>query len=189
MAPLVLEKTGSLLCICLLTIIEFYNVLFAGSLGDNKKKEPQNIIFLHGFLSSSSFWTETVFPNLSETTEQNYRLFAVDLLGFGRSPKPRDCFYTLKDHVEAIENSLISTYQLNSFHIVAHSMGCVIALALAAKYSKTVKSVVLIAPVSILPKPFFFLSLFFWILFIVLIVLMLFFSWILAILLFWRREC
>ncbi|XP_027156708.1 probable lysophospholipase BODYGUARD 4 [Coffea eugenioides] len=113
---------------------------------DSKEREAENVIFLHGFLSSSSFWTETVFPNLSESAKQNCRLFAVDLLGFGRSPKPRDCFYTLKDHLEMIEYSVIGPYQLNSFHLVAHSMGCIIALALAAKHSKSVKSITLIAP-------------------------------------------
>lgn len=121
----------------------------AAILEDCRKNETENIVFLHGFLSSSSLWTETVFPNLSETSEHNsYRVFAVDLLGFGRSPKPRNCFYTLKDHLEMIEKCLIEQYQLNSFHIVAHSMGCVIGLALAAKYSTSVKSIVLIAPVS-----------------------------------------
>ncbi|XP_022719649.1 probable lysophospholipase BODYGUARD 4 [Durio zibethinus] len=85
------------------------------------------MIFLHGFLSSSSFWTETVFKNLSgPVKDQYYRLFAVDLLGFGRSPKPSEF--------------------LNSFHLVAHSMGCIIAVALAAKYSKFLKSVTLVAP-------------------------------------------
>ncbi|KAI4301004.1 hypothetical protein L6164_034322 [Bauhinia variegata] len=108
---------------------------------ENCKGEPsENVIFLHGFLSSSSFWTETVFPNLSA------RLIAVDLLGFGRSPKPRDCSYTLKDHVEMIEKSVIRQLQLSSFHLVAHSMGCIIALALAAKYPKCVKSITLVAP-------------------------------------------
>ncbi|KAL3629773.1 hypothetical protein CASFOL_026995 [Castilleja foliolosa] len=106
----------------------------------------QNVIFIHGFLSSSSLWKENVFPNLSEHSNKNYKLFAVDLLGFGRSPKPRDCLYTLRDHVEMIEKSVIHPFQNKSFHLVAHSMGCVIALALAAKYSKSVKSVTLIAP-------------------------------------------
>ncbi|KAL3629772.1 hypothetical protein CASFOL_026994 [Castilleja foliolosa] len=106
----------------------------------------QNVIFIHGFLSSSSLWKETVFPNLSEHSNQNYNLFAVDLLGFGRSPKPSDCFYTLRDHVEMIEKSVIHPFQIKSFHLVAHSMGCVIALALAAKYSESVKSITLIAP-------------------------------------------
>ncbi|KAI3446619.1 hypothetical protein Pfo_003284 [Paulownia fortunei] len=115
---------------------------------ENKSVETtvQNVIFIHGFLSSSSLWKETVFPNLSEDAQQNYRLFAVDLLGFGSSPKPRNCFYTLRDHLEMIEKSVILPFQVNSFHLVAHSMGCVIALALAAKYSESVKSITLIAP-------------------------------------------
>ncbi|KZV43071.1 hypothetical protein F511_04463 [Dorcoceras hygrometricum] len=45
-----------------------------------------------------------------------------------------------------IEASVIRQFRLGSFHIVAHSMGCVIALALAAKNSKSVKSISLIAP-------------------------------------------
>ncbi|KAK8651050.1 hypothetical protein V6N13_140666 [Hibiscus sabdariffa] len=106
----------------------------------------ENVIFLHGFLSSSSFWTETVFSYLSESCKGHYRLFAVDLLGFGRSPKPNDSMYTLLDHVEMIDKSVVSPFQLNSFHLVAHSMGCIIALALAAKYPNFVKSVTLVAP-------------------------------------------
>ncbi|XP_030527758.1 probable lysophospholipase BODYGUARD 4 isoform X2 [Rhodamnia argentea] len=110
------------------------------------QKAPENVIFVHGFLSSSSLWTESVFPNLSESARANYRLFAVDLLGFGRSPKPRDCAYTLKDHLGMIERSVIIPYRLNSFHLVAHSMGCIIALALAAEYTESVASITLIAP-------------------------------------------
>lgn len=110
----------------------------------------ENVIFLHGFMSSSSFWTQTVFPNFSENVYQKYRLIAIDLLGFGKSPKPRDCLYTLKDHVEMIEKSVIQPLELGTFHLVAHSMGCLIALALAAKYSNCVKSITLVAPVSTL---------------------------------------
>ncbi|XP_022743819.1 probable lysophospholipase BODYGUARD 4 [Durio zibethinus] len=107
----------------------------------------ENVIFIHGILSSSSFWTKTLFPQLSESKKSNgYNMFAFDLLGCGKSPKPRDNLYTLNDHVEWIEKSVISRFQLNSFHLVAHSMGCIIALALAAKHSKSVKSVTLVAP-------------------------------------------
>lgn len=79
--------------------------------------------------------------------KDSYRLFAVDLLGFGRSPKPRDTLYTLRDHLNMIEKSVICPFDLKSFHLVAHSMGCIIALAVAAKYAKFVKSVTLVAPV------------------------------------------
>uniref|UniRef100_A0A803MXX8 AB hydrolase-1 domain-containing protein n=1 Tax=Chenopodium quinoa TaxID=63459 RepID=A0A803MXX8_CHEQI len=47
---------------------------------------------------------------------------------------------------ELIEKSVIFPYRLNSFHLVAHSMGSIIALALAAKYPQHVKSITLIAP-------------------------------------------
>ncbi|XP_068664233.1 probable lysophospholipase BODYGUARD 4 [Aristolochia californica] len=114
--------------------------------GDSRRSSVGNVIFLHGFMSSSSFWTETVFPNLSEESKLHYRFISLDLLGFGKSPKPRDCLYRLKDHLEMIEKSAIQPYQLDSFHLVAHSMGCIIALALAAKYPRSVKSITLIAP-------------------------------------------
>ncbi|XP_021281968.1 probable lysophospholipase BODYGUARD 4 [Herrania umbratica] len=113
---------------------------------DSEGNPSEKVIFIHGILSSSSFWTKTVFPKLSESTNSKYSLFAVDLLGFGKSPKPRDCLYTMKDHVEWIEKSVISPFQFDSFHVVAHSMGCIIALALAAKHSKSVKSISLVAP-------------------------------------------
>ncbi|CAN4109394.1 unnamed protein product [Withania somnifera] len=98
-------------------------------LQDFKCKKAENVVFLHGFLSSSTFWIETIFPNLLKI-----------------SPKPNNCLYTIKDHVEMVESSVIHPFELNSFHIVAHSMGCVLALALAAKHCHLVRSITLIAP-------------------------------------------
>lgn len=105
------------------------------------------MLFIHGFISSSSFWTETVFPNFSEETRSRYRLIAVDLLGFGRSPKPADSLYTLREHVDMIERSVLERYKVQSFHIVAHSLGSILALALAVKYPGAVRSLTLLAPV------------------------------------------
>uniref|UniRef100_A0A7N0T9F9 AB hydrolase-1 domain-containing protein n=1 Tax=Kalanchoe fedtschenkoi TaxID=63787 RepID=A0A7N0T9F9_KALFE len=113
---------------------------------ERKPAEMENVIFLHGFLASSSFWTETIVPNFSHGVKANYRLFAVDLLGFGKSPKPRDCLYTLRDHLEMVKKSVVEAYALEVFHVVAHSMGCVVALALAAEFADSVKSVTLVAP-------------------------------------------
>ncbi|KAL1222740.1 putative lysophospholipase BODYGUARD 2 [Cardamine amara subsp. amara] len=112
---------------------------------DNKKARD-NVVFIHGFLSSSTFWTETLFPNFSDSTKSNYRLIAVDLLGYGRSPKPNDSLYTLREHLEMIEKSVISQFKLKTFHIVAHSLGCVLALALAVKHPGAIKSLTLLAP-------------------------------------------
>ena len=105
------------------------------------------VVFIHGFISSSGFWTETVLPHVSREARARRRLFAVDLLGFGRSPKPADSLYTLREHVEMIERSVIERYKVGPFHIVAHSLGSILALALAVKYPAAVKSITLVAPV------------------------------------------
>jgi hypothetical protein len=65
-------------------------------------RADNNVIFVHGFLSSSSFWADTVLPQLPETIRASYRLFAVDLLGFGKSPKPTNCLYTHADHIDML---------------------------------------------------------------------------------------
>lgn len=108
----------------------------------------EDVLFIHGFISSSAFWTETLYPNFSKSAKSKYRLLAVDLLGFGRSPKPTDSLYTLREHLDMIERSVIEPYNVKSFHIVAHSLGCILALALAVNYPDSVKSLTLLAPVS-----------------------------------------
>lgn len=111
-------------------------------------KPREDVLFIHGFISSSAFWTETLFPNFSDTAKSAYRLLAMDLLGFGRSPKPSDSLYTLREHLDMIEQSVLEPYKVKSFHIVAHSLGCILALALAVKHPGSVKSLTLLAPVS-----------------------------------------
>ncbi|KAI0520449.1 hypothetical protein KFK09_007924 [Dendrobium nobile] len=106
----------------------------------------EDVLFIHGFISSSAFWTETVFPNLSEVARSRYRFFAVDLLGFGRSPKPADSLYTLQEHVDMIERSVLKRHRVRSLHIVAHSLGSILALALAVKHPDAIKSLTLLAP-------------------------------------------
>ncbi|KAF8008123.1 hypothetical protein BT93_K1955 [Corymbia citriodora subsp. variegata] len=109
-------------------------------------KPREDVLFIHGFVSSSAFWTETLFPNFSSSAKSTYRLLAVDLLGFGRSPKPSDSLYTLREHLDMIEQSVLDPYKVKSFHIVAHSLGCILALALAVKRPASVKSLTLLAP-------------------------------------------
>ncbi|KAG4919681.1 hypothetical protein JHK84_056996 [Glycine max] len=117
--------------------------LFLKSQCPTTDEAGEDVVFIHGFISSSLFWSETVFPNLSKSC---YRLFAVDLLGFGRSPKPNSSLYTLREHLEMIERSVLEAHKVKSFHIVAHSLGCILALALAVKHPQSVKSLTLLAP-------------------------------------------
>lgn len=88
-----------------------------------------------------------MFPKFSAAAKSKYRFFAVDLLGFGKSPRPTDSLYTLREHVEMIEKSVLEAHKVKSFHIVAHSLGCILALAIAVRHRRSVKSVTLLAPV------------------------------------------
>ncbi|KAG6405424.1 hypothetical protein SASPL_133013 [Salvia splendens] len=117
-----------------------------------RENAGEDVIFIHGFISSSAFWSETLYPNFSKSAKSKYRLFAVDLLGFGRSPKPMDSLYTLREHLEMIQRSVLEPYNVKSFHIVAHSLGCILALALAVSHPSAVKSLTLLAPVPIFPN-------------------------------------
>jgi len=117
-----------------------------GGGGGGGAATEEDVLFIHGFVSSSGFWTETVLPHVSPSARSRRRLFAVDLLGFGRSPKPADSLYTLREHVEMIERSVIERHGVRSFHIVAHSLGSILALALAVKYPAAVRSLTLVAP-------------------------------------------
>ncbi|KAH0975130.1 hypothetical protein GBA52_017029 [Prunus armeniaca] len=120
--------------------------LYVRTEGPKDYKAQEDVLFIHGFISSSAFWTETLFPNFSSAAKSNFRLFAIDLLGFGRSPKPTDSMYTLREHLEMIERSVLEPNKVKSFHIVAHSLGCILALALAVKHPLSIKSLTLLAP-------------------------------------------
>lgn len=130
---------------------ESFRATRGGKLGDECSFNGQQgtaVIFIHGLFSSATFWFDTeIALNLSEDVKEQHRVLAPDLLGCGRSPRPVDGLYTLADHVEAIEKSVIQRYKLQSFHLVGHSMGSIIALALAARCPQRVRSISLIAPV------------------------------------------
>ncbi|KAK9122271.1 hypothetical protein Syun_019888 [Stephania yunnanensis] len=119
--------------------------LYVKTEGARGKAVEEDVLFVHGFLSSSVFWTETLFPNFSESTKSTHQLIAIDLLGFGRSPKPADSLYTLREHIDMIEE-VIQQHKLKSFHIVAHSLGCILSLAIAARHPEAIKSLTLISP-------------------------------------------
>jgi len=98
------------------------------------------VVLLHG-IASSSVTFQNVVPELA-----GHRVIAIDLLGFGESPMPDDCDYTLADHVEAIQLTIGSLRLHEPFTLVGHSMGSLIAARYAAQNSRQVSKVVLVSP-------------------------------------------
>jgi pimeloyl-ACP methyl ester carboxylesterase len=100
--------------------------------------QAQAITFLPGFTGSHRMWNRD-FHALST----RYTLIFLDLLGFGDSPKP-DIDYTIDDHLDAI-NTTLESLDIQTTHVVGHSIGCSLALASAHRFPDRVMKMVLLA--------------------------------------------
>lgn len=100
------------------------------------------VLLLHGLGASGLTWS-----SIESTLQDSSTVVTVDLRGFGRSIKPRDGHYQLRDHARAVL-SLIDTLELQNLAIVGNSLGggvaLLIALQLYAAGSDRLRSLVLI---------------------------------------------
>lgn len=95
------------------------------------------VTFVHGLGASARYW-HSVRRELPQISGR-----APDLLGFGDSPSPPDSPYDVPAHLDA----LLSVLPGPSL-VVAHSTGCLLATALAARRPDLVRGLVLLgAPV------------------------------------------
>ncbi|TFB55195.1 alpha/beta fold hydrolase [Cryobacterium tagatosivorans] len=99
------------------------------------------VILVHGIASSSE-----TFRNMVPLLVPRHRVIAVDILGFGQSPAPEDCEYTLEDHVASLEATIRSLKLDESFTLVGHSLGSLIGSRYAAKNRRRVSGLVLVGP-------------------------------------------
>jgi pimeloyl-ACP methyl ester carboxylesterase len=100
------------------------------------------IVLLHGFISSSGYWSKLI-PYLQN---DSYRIITIDLLGFGKAPKPSDINYDYKDQFDHINSALESLNITKPFVIIGHSMGALIADKYSIIYPKKVSSLILLNP-------------------------------------------
>ena len=103
--------------------------------------QGRTLVLLHGIESSATYWSNIV-PALAE----HRRVVTVDLLGFGKSPKPLNVAYSLDDQVAWLRRTLRAR-GIKSFDLAGHSLGALVAMAYAAAYPSDVKALTLIAPV------------------------------------------
>ena len=80
-----------------------------------------------------------------ELLKDRHHVIALDLLGFGRSPKPSILKYDRDDHINYILGTLDKIGIKTPITLVGHSMGALLALSLASKYPDRVSSLVLIS--------------------------------------------
>lgn len=104
------------------------------------------VVLLHGIASSS-----VTFDNVVPLIRDHHRVIAIDLLGFGESPKPVTSNYTLEEHVAALKRTLRSLRISGRATLVGHSLGALISARYAAQNSPSLSHLILVAPPAYLP--------------------------------------
>lgn len=99
------------------------------------------IVMLHGYLASAHYYKKLV-PQLSN----DYTVVRLDLLGHGRSPKPRHSQYDYAAQLDAIRYTLRKLDIEQPFAFVGHSMGTLLALRYTELYPDDVSRLVLFNP-------------------------------------------
>jgi pimeloyl-ACP methyl ester carboxylesterase len=98
------------------------------------------IVLLHGYMSSSHYF-HTIRRRLART----HMVITIDLLGFGRSPKP-DGRHSYEEHLATLHRTLQALHLDQPFVLIGHSAGALIAAKYAAIYSEEVARLQLFNP-------------------------------------------
>lgn len=124
------------------------------------EKVEQNLVIVHGYGAGLGFFYKN-FEGLSRAS--GWKLYALDLLGMGRSSRPPFKIHG-KDRQEKImeaENWFIDALEewrikrkIEKFTLLGHSMGGYMAVAYALKYPGHLNKLILASPVGIPEDPF-----------------------------------
>ena len=99
------------------------------------------IVLLHGIGSSAEMWRK-----IEAELDGDFGIVAIDLLGFGESPKPTRARYNVRQQARSVAYTLFHLRLTRRIIIVGHSMGSLIAIEITKRYPLLVKSLVLVSP-------------------------------------------
>ncbi|KAL3288218.1 hypothetical protein HHI36_002668 [Cryptolaemus montrouzieri] len=109
----------------------------------NTESPNTPLVLLHGFAAGIGFWVKNL-----DTLSQNRPVYAMDLLGFGRSSRPEfsnDSLEAEKQMVDSIE-TWRQQMKLDKFILLGHSFGGYLATSYAISYPERVKHLILADP-------------------------------------------
>lgn len=104
-------------------------------------KPRATVLFLHGIGNSGEAWQDII-----AALPPDIRHITIDLLGFGRSPQPTWALYDAKTQARSIYATLLRLRIHGPIIVVGHSLGSLVAIELAKRHPRLVKSLVLCSP-------------------------------------------
>ena len=99
------------------------------------------LLLLHGIGNNGHAWDA-----VAHKLPDDVRIITIDLLGFGRSPRPHRIEYSAHQQARSILRTYLSLGVPGRVIIVGHSLGSLIAVEIAKRYPLLVKSLVLVSP-------------------------------------------
>lgn len=105
------------------------------------KGARRTVLFIHGLGNSGTAWDQVIkkLPN-------DVGFICVDLLGFGKSPKPAWAKYDAKTQAKSIMVTLAKKGVTQPLDIVGHSLGSLVAIELAMHYPLAIRRLLLCSP-------------------------------------------
>jgi len=100
------------------------------------------ILFIHGLGGSSELYTPLI---MGLGLEESYKIHLVDLEGHGLSPTSAVSTISISSYASDIR-AIADHAKISGATVVAHSMGCLIALTLAIENPELVSKLVLLGP-------------------------------------------
>lgn len=107
----------------------------------NPKKPRATYVFIHGIGNTLHSWDEVV-----KGMPDDVRLIGIDLLGFGKSPKPTWAVYSAKTQAQSVAVTLFNLRLVQQPILVGHSLGALVAVEMAKRYPLAIKELVLCSP-------------------------------------------
>lgn len=99
------------------------------------------LVFFHGIAASGEDWRKVI-PFL----ENDFQCIMIDLLGFGRSPKPQWLRYTMDDHMRSIYHTMNKLRHGKQFVLLGHSLGSLLAARYASEHPQNLQRLLLLSP-------------------------------------------
>ncbi len=106
------------------------------------KKPKATLVFLHGVGASGAAWQAV----LEQLKNEPVNILVVDLLGFGKSPKPEWAQYNAEMQSRALAKTLLAKGVIGKVTLVGHSMGALISIEFTKRWQAMVRSLVLFSP-------------------------------------------